>query len=164
MYLAVNAFWIYLQEIEWFNKNLFTLKELKPFTQDYSIKNAIDKDEILVCISKDDYKTMENNTKIKLHEMFVTDSIFELYEISPVQYGSFEECLTLKECFEKSIPLYLSCIPSPTNGTFIVKDFCRNFRRLYDVKIQRKNNKAFRYVLGAGVSACLFFIGDYLMS
>lgn len=162
MYLIINAFLTYLQEI-WLNEKLLSLEELPLFAENCSIKNAINRDEILVCVIEDDYKTMDADTKSKLHKIFITDDIFELYEISPVQYGSFGEPLTLKECFDKSIPLYLSCVPSPSHGTFIVKDFCRDFRRLYDVKTQRKNNKAFRYVLGAGVCACVFFIGDYLM-
>lgn len=157
MYFINKAYHTYSQEITWLNENPLALKQISLFAEKYSIKNMINRDEVLVCISTDDYESMDNTAKSKLYEFFVTDSLFELHEISPVQYGSFER-LTLKECFEQSIPIFLSCVPFFSHGTFIVQDFSRRFRRLYDTKTQRKNDKALMYMIGACICAVAVWV------
>lgn len=147
LYFINKAYHTYSQQITWLNENPLALKQLSLFAEKYSIKNMIDQDEILICISEDDYETMDNTAKSKLHEFFITNSMYELLEISPVQHGSFER-LSLKECFKQSIPIFLSCVPFFSHGNFIVQDFSRGFQRLYDTKTQRKNNKVLMYVFG----------------
>lgn len=152
LYFINKAYRTYSQEIPWFNENPLTLKQLPLFTEKYSIKNMINQNEVLICISDDDYESMDDTAKSKLYKSFVTDGSSELLEIAPVQYGVFKR-LSLNECFGWSIPLYLSGFPSVGRGTFIVQDFSRSFQRLCDTKTKRKNGKVLVYVFGAFICA-----------
>lgn len=152
--LTVKALWLNSQEIKWFNKKIYTIDELSTSTQTstqtvinwvgYTVENINNRDEVLICVRKNDLENMKPEEKAKL-----------FIDLSPGQ-NKWLERLILEEYITNSTTFYLSCVPViGENDGVIIKDFGENIECLYERKIRRRNGQITIYALGAFTS---FFI------
>lgn len=108
----------------WANKRILSLLDLLSINDHYSTENLIEKDDILVCVTKKDLETMDEQEKANFLALFT--------------YCDDDLVKKFNNYVKNGQSFYLSCVPNIGDGTFHINNVSDSFEYLDMCKNSQK--------------------------